>query len=517
MHIDAQILDTSDIVSGDICIVGAGAAGISIALDWTNKGYKVLLLEGGGFKYDEKIQELYAGKQTGQKYYPLKSARLHYFGGTTNHWSGMCARMDPIDFKERDWVPESGWPIKFEDLEPYYVKAHELVEIGPYNYDLDYWKSTDNELKELPLDRKSVFHRIYHFSPPTRFGEKYRDQILSSHNIYLYTHANVIDIKTDENASTVQYVVAKNHAGKTIKFSAKYYILACCAIQNSRLLLSSDSVAKNGLGNDRDLVGRYWMEHPELKTGELWINHPDRLKLYVYNDGYDAKVRAEIGLTEEKQVEQKILNCSLSLSPLDIAQNMKPIIETWSKDDPRESYKSTEKSNIRAVRKKWLHMFDSHKQQSFELFTRLEQAPNASSRITLDTERDSLGMRRSNLHWALSDLDKETIRATHLFIANQFGISGIGRIKVLEFLDEKGDYSWPSSTGGGWHHMGTTRMHDLPEKGVVDKNCQVHGISNLFVAGSSCFTTGGAVNPTLTLIALSLRLSDHIAGRLQLG
>jgi choline dehydrogenase-like flavoprotein len=515
MHIDARELDTTDSIEGDLCIIGAGAAGISMAIDWMNKGYKVLLLEGGGFKYDEKIQDLYAGKQTGQRYYPLKSARLHYFGGTTNHWAGMCSILDPIDFKKRDWVPYSGWPITLEDLKPYYVKAHELVEIGPFNYDIDFWKSTDKELTELPLDRTVIFNKIYQFSPPTRFGEKYRDKVTGARNIHLYTHANVVDIRTNESVTSVEYVLAKNHIGRSFRFKAKYYVFACCAVQNARILLASNKQAPRGLGNDNDLVGRYWMEHPEVKSGELWINHPDRLKLYAYNDGYNAKVRSEIGITEAMQVEHKLLNGTISLSPLDIAKNMKPIIETWSKDDPRESYQNTEDANIRAVRKKWLYMFNEHKNQGFELFTRIEQSPNPDSRVTLDTETDALGMPRAKLHWALTQADKQAIRRLYLLFGQQVGISGIGRVKLMDFLQDENDPAWPSSTGGGWHHMGTTRMSDDPQTGVVDKNCQVHGIQNLYMAGSSCFATGGAVNPTLSLIALTLRLSEHLDSQMK--
>ena len=131
MHIDARNLANNSVIQGDICIIGAGTAGISIALEWINTPYKVILLEGGGFEYDDKVQELYNGKITGQKYYPLKSARLHYFGGTTGHWAGMCAPFDEIDFKKRDWVPNSGWPINRKDLDPFYARANKTLQVGP--------------------------------------------------------------------------------------------------------------------------------------------------------------------------------------------------------------------------------------------------------------------------------------------------------------------------------------------------------------------------------------------------
>ena len=132
MHIDARELPDNSLIEGDICIIGAGAAGISVALEWMNSPYKIILLEGGGFEYDDKVQELYAGKTTGYPYYPLKSSRLHYFGGTTGHWAGFCSTFDSIDFMKRDWVKHSGWHIKREDLNPLYARAHKNIDLGPY-------------------------------------------------------------------------------------------------------------------------------------------------------------------------------------------------------------------------------------------------------------------------------------------------------------------------------------------------------------------------------------------------
>src|SRR4030095_13090296 len=130
MHVDARKLNNGSFIHGDICIVGAGAAGISMALDWINTPYNVILLEGGGFGYDERVQQLYDGKTTGQRYYPLQSSRLHFFGGTTGHWAGFCSNFDAIDFKKRDWVPHSGWPLQKSELDPFYKRAHKILELG---------------------------------------------------------------------------------------------------------------------------------------------------------------------------------------------------------------------------------------------------------------------------------------------------------------------------------------------------------------------------------------------------
>lgn len=479
MHIDARKLDNGTLIEGDICIVGAGAAGISMALQWMNSPYKVVLLEGGGFALDEKVQELYDGKETGQPYYPLKAMRLHYFGGTTGHWGGFCSPLEHIDFIKRDWVPNSGWPIKRSDLDTFYARSQEILDLGPYDYSVEYWQKKDPSLKPILSDNSVIWNKMWQFSKPvSRFGKKYKDTIVNAKNIHLYTYANVTDITANDGISHIKEVTVKNYAGKEHKVRAKIFVLACGAIQNSRMLLASDKQAAKGLGNDNDLVGRYFMEHIEIfGSGELWLKKPDALKLYMLNPVTRAP-RAELAVTEKQQTEHRILNGTISLAPL-LKEGEKLL-------PPNSVY------------------------PAFQLITRIEQMPNPESRVTLSDDKDSLGVPRATLHWQLSPLDKKSIRKIYMLFGQQAGKEGVGRVKLSEFLRDENDLSWPSFTGGGQHHMGTTRMSDNPKEGVVDANCKVHSISNLYIAGSSCFATGGAPNPTLTLVALSLRLSDHL-------
>jgi choline dehydrogenase-like flavoprotein len=307
-----------------------------MALDWNNSPYRVILLEGGGFEYDSKIQDLYAGKTTGQKYYPLMSSRLHYFGGTTGHWAGFCSPMDQIDFDKREWVEHSGWPITRTDLDPYYARAQKKLELGPYDYSLAYWQKGNSLMEPLFKDDKVVWNKMWQFSPPTRFGEKYKKEIVQSPNIHLYTYANAVNILTNENGHSVKEVIVKNLEGRQHRVRAKKYILACCSIQNARLLLASNQQASKGLGNENDLVGRYFMEHLEISSAELRLIKPSPLKLYEYRFG-TTKARAELAISAKKQEEYRILNGTVSLNPSDFANRLKPAIEAWSEEDPRKS------------------------------------------------------------------------------------------------------------------------------------------------------------------------------------
>ena len=272
--------------------------------------------------------------------------------------------------------------------------------------------------------------------------------------------------------------------------------------------MASKGRTKKGIGNDRDLVGRYFMEHLEVKSAQLWLKKTFSTELYTF-DYSTRKPRAELALNESIQEEARILNGSASLTPLVIAKQQTPLIDVWSNKDPRKSYDRLV-ANFRESREKNDTWKDENGNRAFELYTRMEQAPNPNSRIVLSAERDALGVPRPQLHWELTKLDKYSIRKMYHILGEQMGKANVGRIKLEEFLWDENDNSMPDQLGGGWHHMGTTRMSADRNKGVVDANCKVHGISNLFIAGSGCFSTAGAPNPTLTLVALSLRLSDYL-------
>ncbi len=518
MHVDARNLPNNSVIEGDVCIVGAGVAGISIALDWVNTKHKVILLESGGFEYDDKVQDLYKGKTSGQKYYPMRSNRLSYFGGTGNHWAGMCSPFDEIDFVKRDWVPDSGWPITLKDLDPFYARANEKLKLGPYQYNLEYWQKERPNLNPFPVDEKIVWHKMWQLSPVSGFdggmGKAYKDDIVKAKNIHLYTYSTVVDIIGNDNLSSIKHIEIKNLAGKTHTVRAKHFILAGGAIQNARMLLAANSQAKNGLGNDRDVVGRYFMEHLEIMTAELWMLKPFPTDLFTRGSGEQTRLWCELSLTKEVQTEKKILNGTTGLTRLAVAMHVPSRMEEWQDEDPRKSWKTMRKNFSKGDSIARAENIKGAIERAYEFQTRIEQAPNPNSRVTIDTEKDELGVPRANLHWELSEIDKRSTRAINIIIGQELARAGVGRVRLREFFREEDDMEWPVGTNAGWHHMGTTRMGTDLNKSVVDSNCQVHGINNLYVAGAACYVTASAPNPTLTIVALSLRLSDHVKDKL---
>ncbi|MFL5562650.1 MAG: GMC oxidoreductase [Gemmatimonadaceae bacterium] len=507
MHVDARTLENGSIIDGDLCIVGAGAAGISMALEWIGAPQRVILLEGGGFDYEPRMQELYRGESVGLPYFPLDAARLHYFGGTTGHWAGFCSTLDPMDFEVRDWVPHSGWPIERALLDPYYTRAHKVLGLGPYEYDAAAWQHRDPALVPFALDPKVAWTKMWQFSAPARLGTLYRDPIVAAPNVHLFTHANVVEIEANESTGAVESLRVRTFEGKELRVRAARYVLACSTIQNARLLLASNRQATAGLGNAQDLVGRYFMEHLEMPSGNLATlgNRSVNAKMYSFEFGR-TKARGELALAPGVQRERQILNATVSLEPAPLEAPAESTFQ-WATPDVVAKMRGPAVADTAPPGREVAGGAVPH---TFHLLTRQEQAPNPASRVMLAAERDALGMPRVRLDWRLTELDRRSFRAFYEVLGREMGRAGIGRMQMRDWVQESADAAWPASLGGGWHHMGTTRMHADPRQGVVDADCRVHGVGNLYVAGAAVFPTAGCANPTLTLVALTLRLSDHL-------
>lgn len=403
-----------------------------------------------------------------------------------------------------------------KDLGAYYERAHDPLKLGPYEYDLAYWQKQTPNLTPFPLDEKVIWNKIWQLSNVASwkggFKPAYKDIVVNAPNIHLYTYATVVNIIANEPINSIQEIAIKNYTNKTHKVRAKHFVLATGAIQNARILLAANEQAKKGLGNDNDLVGRYFMEHLEVDTAEMWLLRPFPTDLNIFNQ--KLMFWNELALRKEVQREEKILNGTCGLAPTAYARFVSPVIDTWQNEDPRKSKDNMFKSWHEAEEKsKTLNQGSISRAFTFQ--TRMEQSPNPDSRVTLSAKQDALGVPLANLNWALTPLDKRSLRRINQIIAKEVGKAGIARIKLHDFLVDESDDSFPNSTNAGWHHMGTTRMSTTPKKGVVDIHCQVHGINNLHVAGSGCYVTAGATNPTLTLVAFALRLSDRIKERIK--
>ncbi|MEN8174346.1 MAG: GMC family oxidoreductase [Pseudomonadota bacterium] len=507
MYLDARELPEYSPLEADVAIVGGGPAGITLARALAKSGAEILLVESGGLEPDAETQNLYHGQSVGIPY-PLEGSRLRFLGGSSNHWGGYCLPLDEIDFEQRDWVPYSGWPISRDELAPYYAAASEIVEIAPARFDdAAYWEAETGE-PLLPFPAGRLKHRFYQFSPPTRFGTRYGPELERQHNIRVVLHCNVTNIATGPAAEAVRHLDTRTLTGLSHRIHAKTYILATGGIENARLLLLSSDRVPSGLGNQHDLVGRFFMEHPHLGGfADVVLADPDRLAT-IYHDRILVKERpAQVAFvpTPDLLRRKRLLNASFTIAlgekysgdetgdrasqHLDMLRAAAAIVSRGSED-----LRPTGGTTIGA---------------RYGIGCACEQTPNPESRVTLSTQTDTLGLRRARLDWRLAEQDRRSVVEHMRSFAYEFGALGLGRIRLLV----EDDGQWPDIVSGGSHHMGTTRMSHDPKTGVVDANCRVHGMSNLYVAGSSVFPTCGSANPTLTLVALAMRLADHLKSR----
>jgi len=495
MIIDARQLEAGAVLRTDICVIGAGAAGITVSRRLQRSGATVLLLESGGLERDEATQSLYQGTLAGEpmRFYggspTLDSARLRWFGGTTNHWAGWCRPLDPADFDRRPHVPDSGWPFGLDHLDPWYEEAQDVCQLGPYRYDTEWW--TERGAGESVLDTTQLRSTLFQLSPPTRFGEFYRSELMSAADITVCLWANAVDLPLDGNRVTA--VDAAVLDGSTFRVEASVVVLATGGIEVARLLLACNRDRPAGLGNENDLVGRYFADHPHL-TVPVVLTRRD-LDLY---DIVPRDVRGEASTPQ-------VLTAGV-LTPTPAASqvlSLQGLGATVDLDPPEAASAEITSAEVGAL----LSAFENGVGTTpATLQIRSEQQPNPESRVRLLSERDPLGMPKVEVDWRLTSADRESLSRGLDLLADELAHNGLGQVRT----EVDGESALERALDVGFHHIGTARMHDDPRHGVVDSDCRVHGLTNLYVAGSAVFPTTGWANPTLTIVALALRLSDHL-------
>jgi choline dehydrogenase-like flavoprotein len=524
MLIDARSMPDGARLQTDVCVIGAGAAGITLARELANTKINVCLLEGGGLTFEDSSQSLYSGESVGIPYFDLRLVRLRYFGGTTNHWGGWCRPLDPIDFEARPGLPYSGWPIGRPDLDPYYQRAHAVCQVGPYDYEVGPWEKPGYQ--RLPISEDQLVTEMMRHSPPTRFGTVYKEDIARASNITAYLHANVLELVVTPEASNVSAVRVVTTGGNEFRVEAKVFILATGAIENARLLLASNSVRSKGLGNENDLVGRFFMDHL-MVPGAMFLPSDPELSVALYGtpilDGIGGKgfmtIRPEI-LRKEQLLNIRALMVAGSTQELAMKEApgilsaallWKALVAGRAPDNTIEHLSNVigdlDKIGIYSYRRAY-----RDPAMPVSLQYQIEQEANPDSRITLSSEKDALGLPRVALDWRFGATETRTLDRINGMFASELGKAGVGRLKVIE---KNTDTGWPDGLRGNWHQMGTTRMSINPKAGVVDPVCRVHDIPNLFVAGSSVFCSGGTTNPTLTIVALALRIADRVKEQLR--
>jgi len=534
--------------TSDVVIGGGGAAGLTLAHALGAAGKRVILLEAGGDKKTKASQDYYRGELTDPVVHPpTHNYRVRAMGGTSTIWGGRAIPFDAIDFEQRDWVPGSGWPFGREELADYYAKAMDASEAGRMEFCAEH--ALPGTQKELApgLDGEVVQTTVERFSKPTNFWRRYGEELRNAPNVIVVKDTPVTRVQLARDGNSVAHVEVSAPDGKRVAVRGDSFVLALGGLETTRLMLASSDVRPDGVGNDSGHLGRNYMSHLCATVGTLSFNGPPDGIAYDYaRDDDGIYVRRRLWLTEQAQREFGLLNTTFRthlpepadprhgnpiLSAMFLVKDMvlyeysRKFVENpvgWSDRLRHVGNIARQPVRLAGFGVDWLRrrtfadrklpsvVLGSHDNR-YELEFHAEQAPNPESRLTLSGERDALGMPRLKIDWRITELDLLSLRKSYELLAAELARNAVGK---LDF--DAGKLRVKAERHGivGGHHIGTTRMSSDPAGGVVDPDCRVHGVSNLYVASASVFPTSGQANPTLTLLALTFRLADKLAGRL---
>jgi choline dehydrogenase-like flavoprotein len=543
MLLDGRSVRSGEVLRFDVCVIGAGPAGILLAGELGVAGCRVLLLERGDAEWNGKDRPNTAFN-VGLDYDP-GYARTFGFGGSANEWNvhtpwgdDFCRlrEMDDEDFLAREWVPYSGWPFDKAHLRPFYDRAWSLIGYGSLperREDLCQHELNKNPFSDPQGIIEESLFLFFRYPIPAA-----RKRLLESEAVTVMTNSTAVEIRSDESLSTVSSLRVASAPSNTFCVDARHFVLAAGAIENARLMLASRSRQAKGVGNEHDVVGRFFLEHPHYTAGILFPEDPalltdpvnyaihmhDRVRLQKKYVLTERAVRAHELLRSCFLFEARPLNARIrrayyggsATRSINAAANVsRAVLGRPRASDAYVEFKHA-LVGIHHVGRFAVDLAVDRTgrpprfrrptlPQILKISVMAEQAPNPRSRVRLSEARDAYGVPIARVNWQLTDKDFDSMHRSQTVFAQALLAAGHRRVDSVVKRS-----SLPPQLTGGPHQMGTTRMSDSPRYGVVDRNCRVHGVDNLYVAGSSVFPTVGYANPVMTIMALTMRLAAHL-------
>lgn len=504
----------------DVCIVGSGPAGLTIACELAHTKLSVLVVESGGLREEDALTSINEIESVGEpRIMEQPRVRNRVLGGTSHTWSGRCAPIDPIDYEARPWVPHSGWPISSTEVAPYIERATRYLGVGSPSYDMRLWSRHGEPDVDPALLR--VCNWQYSRDPQrpsdyTRFARL--AHAYEAPNVRVLLHATLAQILTHEGGKQLHAIEVTNLEGRRAVIRTRMLAVAAGGIENARLLLASNTTEPSGLGNQNDLVGRFLMDHPGCSAGIF--NHSDERRIFARfgrhllppASGGHILVHG-LALGFDLQRHRQLLNASAWLGgelahddPISAARRL-----LSGPRLPRDLYAVVSQPKIlfRSLRDAAEKKREvSRKYGRVTLECTVEQLPNPESRVTLSGKLDTLRMPQVRVDWRIGAAERESIATLATLVAKELARIGLPTPRLADWI-LTGRHDEAEFTDIA-HPMGTTRMSRDPRQGVVDENCQIHGVEGVYLAGSSIFPTAGHANPTHMIVALAIRLADHL-------
>lgn len=550
MRIDSRELPPHASLEADIAVVGAGPAGIVVALELARAGRRVLLIDSGGDARDPDTQQLGDLAERDSAHVPMSLATSRQLGGASNLWGGRCVPFDPVDFSPREIVGDARWPVSYDELRPYFQAACDWCVCGEPVFDVhDVPNLAARSLVPGFPEGEVSASSLERWSLPTNFGRVYRTALQDTPGLTLVTNLTCTEIVCDSAGSGVRHLDARTLGGDLVRISASRYVLACGGLEATRLLFASDRVHPGGIGNHSGHLGRWYMAHVESRIARVHFSTPPTQTIYSHErDDAGVYVRRRMTFSAECQARERLPNCAMWLVNPDVAdaEHGNAVLSfvylmlssPFGRFFVAEGIRQAHIKSTHAV-SKWQHLgnvvrglpsaarfacafgyrrfvkrgrkvpgfFVESAANVYPLLYHGEHLPHYESRVEPTLPRDRLGVMRLRTYLHFSEDDVQSVISAHQRLDRYLREHGLGH---LEYLHHDSEAAVREQLFGGYHQAGTTRMSEHPEDGVVDRNLAVHGFDDLYVASSSTFVTSGQANSTFMIIVFALRLAERL-------
>ncbi len=536
----------SNLIEADIAVVGAGPSGLALALSLAREGVEVAVIESGLERRDAHAQALSAAASNETPNHPpVEQATERRLGGTSWIWGGRCVDFDPVDFEMETVGGVAGWPISHAEASSETAAAAEFMGVGrPLFDDAPSWAEPGGVLMA----------RLERWCAEPRLARRHRDEIQSSRKAKFYIGLTCTGVTLEPDGGRVAGLRVKAVSGADVAVRARHYVVAAGGIGAARLLLASDDVEPGGVGGRSGWLGRGYMGHLKGAIADIVLTGLDDAQVDYRRDG-DWYVRPRIMLDAEVLRAEGLRNISFlpdnpafadpghrsgALSAVALALSA-PVLGPLLVDGPiraillgRELGRGDVGRHLRNVvtdlpgvaaflagfvprrygRRRAPGAFVANRARRYLLKYSGEHSPLWDSRVTLSGVRDAAGARRIDIRAEVAPHDVESVLRAHQILDAELRQRGLGRLEFhgepAEMLETIRKYAVD-----GYHQVGLTRMSADPADGVVDRDCRVHGIENLHLAGTGVLPTSGQANPTYLAVCLALRLARKLAAEIK--